>query len=345
MQEQSGVIMSKTNLLLLCGGGSSEHDISLLSAKYLEQTLSNYQEYNVLCLELTADGRYKTLQGDFCELNNDKKITFSDPVKSPWPVDYAIPCIHGYPGETGDIQSCFELINLPYFGCQSEASITCFNKVTAKMWFSALGIPNTPYLFLDSLTEDAMNKTKQALMEWGSVFIKASNQGSSIGCYRVDDINQLEEKLAEAFNFSAYVVVEKTIKARELEVAVFEHQGEVVATLPGEIVCAQNTFYSFDEKYDANSQAITHIVAPNLNETTKLKMQEYAIKAFKGLKLRHLSRIDFFVTDNDDILLNEINTFPGLTPISMFPKMLINSGLNFGDWLTESISSQIAKKS
>jgi len=335
--------MSQTNLLLLCGGGGDEHAISLLSANFFETSLADITGFNVLRVELDADGHYHTKDGDICELTNRKQIRFEDETKAPWPVDYVIPCIHGYPGETGDIQSYFELINLPYFGCDSEASRNCFNKVTAKMWFSALGIPNTPYIFLNEFNDDAISQTEQALETWGSVFIKAASQGSSVGCYRVDSKEALASSLREAFSYSPYVVVEKTIHARELEVAAYELDGEIVATKPGEIICAGNSFYTFDEKYAADSQAQTKVEA-DISDEISQQIREYAVKVFKGMKLSHLSRIDFFLTDEDEILLNEINTFPGLTPISMFPKMLQNHGDNFSEYLVSNIKAQLPNK-
>ena len=336
--------MSKINLLLLCGGGSAEHDISLLSANYFETSLAQSDKFSVLRVELDKHGKYKTMAGDVCELTNSREVRFDDQTKTPWAVDYVIPCIHGYPGETGDIQSYFNLIQLPYFGCESEASSNCFNKITAKMWFSALGIPNTPYLFLHQLDDEAIKQTQDALTQWGSIFIKAASQGSSVGCYKVDDIAKIEDTLQAAFGYASYVVIEKTIKARELEVAVYEYNGEVVATLPGEIICDSNTFYTFDEKYATNSKARTDVVASNLAPAVSEQIRDYAIKAFKGLKLRHLSRIDFFLTAENEILLNEINTFPGLTPISMFPKMLQNHGHDFTEYLSHIILSQCDSK-
>lgn len=334
--------MPKINVLLLCGGGGAEHDISLLSANYFESSLAKSAHYNVLRVELDKHGKYRTVAGDECELTNRREIRFSDENKAPWPVDFVIPCIHGFPGETGDIQSYFNLIQLPYFGCESEASSNCFNKITAKMWFSALGIPNTPYVFLHQLDDDAINQTRAALANWGSVFIKAASQGSSVGCYKVDDAQQISTVLQDAFRYSPYVVVEKTIKARELEVAVYEYDGEIVATLPGEIICDSNTFYTFDEKYASNSKARTDVVAHNVPTHVSEQIRAYAIKAFKGLKLRHLSRIDFFLTEDNEILLNEINTFPGSTPISMFPKMLQNHGHDFTEYLRLIIDSQVS---
>ncbi|MBL4816063.1 MAG: ATP-grasp domain-containing protein, partial [Shewanella sp.] len=204
-------------------------------------------------------------------------------------------------------------------------------------------IPNTPYIFLNDFSDDAIAQAQQALASWGSIFIKAASQGSSVGCYRVDSQEELTESLKQAFNYSPYVIIEKTIEARELEVAVYEKDGEIIATQPGEIICGTNTFYTFDEKYAENSQAETKVVA-DISESVSQRIREYAVKVFKGMKLSHLSRIDFFLTEDNEILLNEINTFPGLTPISMFPKMLQNHGDNFSDYLSHNITRQLNNK-
>ena len=333
--------MPNINLLLLCGGGGAEHDISLMSSKFFESSLAKSDTFSVLTVVLDKQGKYHTTNGQLCELTNSREIRFADENTPAWPVDYVIPCIHGFPGETGDIQSYFNLIQLPYFGCESEASNNCFNKITAKMWFSALGVPNTPYIFLHQFDDVAVKQTEQAFDQWGSVFVKAASQGSSVGCYKVTEKNNIQSVLKDAFSFAPYVVVEQTIHARELEVAVYEYQGEVVATLPGEIICDTNTFYSFDEKYAKNSKARTDVQAMNLTEDLSQQIRDYAIKAFKGMKLRHLSRIDFFLTQDNQILLNEINTFPGLTPISMFPKMLQNHGHDFTEYLIDVIGRQV----
>ncbi|MGB0894846.1 MAG: D-alanine--D-alanine ligase [Parashewanella sp.] len=331
--------MSKINVLLLCGGGSDEHDISLISANFIQSHLIKHPDIELVRLELDGNGRYLAEDTTEAYLTREKELVFQNQAPN-WKVDFVIPCFHGFPGETGDIQSLLTLYQIPFLGADAQASIHCFNKVTAKQWFTALGIPNTPYLFLSECNEQALTQAEQAFDDWGSIFIKASNQGSSVGCYKIENKSEIKPKLAEAFTFSDYVLIEKSITARELEVAVYEYDGEIVATLPGEIVCAENSFYSYEEKYASNSLATTDTVAKGLSKAMTDRIRQYAINVFKGMKISHLSRIDFFVTHDDEILLNEINTFPGMTPISMFPKMLENHGDDFSKFMVNIIKKE-----
>ena len=329
----------KKNILLLCGGGGPEHDISLISSKYIEQNLNDLGLYNVIKIELGKDKINRLLskdnvQGEIVELNFKRQLIGSH-VED---IHIVVPCIHGPPGETGEIQTFFELIGLPYIGCGPEASMNCFNKVTSKLWFNALEIPNTPFAFLSSMEDK--KRAHELFDRFGSVFVKAASQGSSIGCYQVFKKTELDHALSEAFKYSSYVLVEKMVNARELEISTYEYEGKIIATIPGEINCPSK-FYSYEEKYDPNSKTSTEIVAPNLPSDAVEKMRSYAIKAFTHLKLRHLSRIDFFYTDEGEILLNEINTFPGMTPISMFPKMLENNGHSFNKFFKDIIAQNI----
>ena len=332
--------MSSYNVLLICGGGSDEHEISLISADFIQKNLSKYPQIKLIKLILDKDGNFTNEQGDEFYLSNEATLIPKKEEAEKLVIDVVIPCIHGFPGETGDVQSLLKIYNFKFFGSEPEASAHCFNKITAKQWFTALGIPNTPYLFLTEFNDENVTKTQTALNKWGSVFIKAANQGSSVGCYKVDNVAEVSEKLEQAFKYSPYVLVEKTIKARELEVAAYEYDGEVIVTKPGEIICVQDTFYDFDEKYSTESKARTDVIAQNIDEETLTKIAEYSRKAFIGMKLRHLSRIDFFLTGDNEILLNEINTFPGMTPISMFPQMLINNGHDFGEYLLQIITKE-----
>ncbi|ANS87605.1 D-alanine--D-alanine ligase [Vibrio scophthalmi] len=330
--------MNKTSILLLCGGGSSEHDVSLVSANYLQSQLQLTPEFEVTRIEMKKEGWF-TDQGELALLDsNTGQLNFADQSLH---VDFVVPCIHGFPGETGDIQSLLELAGIPYLGCRAEASTNSFNKITSKLWYDALGIPNTPYLFLSENNADAFEKTKQAFEKWGSVFVKAACQGSSVGCYKVTELKELQKAIDDAFSYSDQVLVEQAVKPRELEVAAYEYQGELVLTLPGEVKAPDNTFYSYEEKYSAASHSTTDVVAKNLTEEQIEAIRINAEKVFKQMKLRHLSRIDFFLTPEGNIYLNEVNTFPGMTPISMFPKMLENNGHQFHQFLADCVKSSI----
>ena len=321
--------MKHLHVLLLCGGGGSEHEISLLSANFLESQLKSLADISVTRVELFPD-HWQTNDGRFCHLGMDRQLHFDNTAQ---PVDFVVPCIHGFPGETGDIQSMLELIGLPYLGCGSEGSKLCFNKVSTKLWLSALDIPNTPFLFLSTNNEAAHAQAHTAFRNWGAVFVKAASQGSSVGCYKVTDAAALSEAVNAAFGYSDQVLVEKAVRPRELEVAVYRYNDQLVATRPGEIATPSDSFYSYEEKYSAGSHSTTYLEAPNLSEEQVTTIREYALKAFSQLGLKDLSRIDFFLTEDNEILLNEINTFPGMTPISMFPKLLEHYGHVFAEFL------------
>ena len=327
----------KKNILLLWGGGGTEHEISGVSSKYVYQTLVDINKYNVYKVEMTKSKKFKLESGEEVTFNlNRELITKSGNI----PLHLVVPVIHGPPGETGEIQTFFELINLPYLGCRPEASQICFNKVTSKLWFTSLGIPNTPFEYLTSYSD--VSKALAMFDKFGKIFIKAASQGSSVGCYQVLKRDDVEKTIKEAFKYSEYVLVEKMVTARELEISTYEYKGDVIATVPGEIICPSK-FYSYEEKYDPHSKTTTELVAPHLSQDVVEKMREFARRAFVHLKLRHLSRIDFFYTSEGEIFLNEINTFPGMTPISMFPKMMENHGHSFKEFMSEIVEKEILK--
>ncbi|WP_417335196.1 D-alanine--D-alanine ligase [Halobacteriovorax marinus] len=323
------------NILLLCGGGGSEHEVSLRSANYIYDELEKVNLYNVFKVEIKANGDRVDHHGQLCELRKAGELYYpsSDQTHK---LDFAIPCIHGPPGENGVIQSIFELMGLPYLGCSPEPSQTCFNKVSTKLWLDALKVPNTPYIYLSDESRESISAAKEFFNANKDVYIKAASQGSSVGCYHVTSLEDLESTILSAFKFSEYVLIERTLKARELEVSAFEYNNEVVITAPGEIICPDG-FYDYDQKYSNDSATKTEVNAKGLSAEQINDIKSYSLKAFKGLKLRHLSRIDFFLTEEGKVYLNEINTFPGMTSISMFPKMMENHGVKFSEYLRKII--------
>ncbi|WP_342609748.1 D-alanine--D-alanine ligase [Vibrio tritonius] len=333
--------MTKTTILLLCGGGSSEHEVSLISANFIQKQLALTPEFNVIPVEMKTEGWFLE-SGSLVYLDTNTATLNSD--GETYHIDFVVPCIHGYPGETGDIQSMLNLAGIAYLGCGPEASSNSFNKITSKLWYDALGIPNTPYVFLSENNAEAIEKTKAALQQWGSLFVKAARQGSSVGCYKVTAEEQVAETVANAFTFSEQVLVEKAVKPRELEVAAYQFNGKLYITKPGEVIAPEDAFYTYEEKYSATSHSHTVVEAENLTDQQLAVIREAAEKAFLHMNLRHLSRIDFFLTPEGDVYLNEINTFPGMTPISMFPKMLEHNGHSFSEFLADCIKSSLIPK-
>ncbi len=330
--------MKQKNILLLSGGGSTEHDVSLVSVKHIHDCLSKISDIKVHSIEIDKKGHWIDEKKKKYLLDAKGYLRSFEQDGDPGiKIDYAIPCIHGYPGETGDIQSYFEMIGLPYLGCNSETSKICFNKITTKLWASALGVKNTPYEILSELNDESLKRIEKFQSQHGDVVIKASNQGSSVGCYLVEKNQSPSETIKKAFQYSPFVLVEKRLTPRELEVSVYEFDDKLQISYPGEIICPSK-FYSYEEKYSQGSQTTTETKAKDLSPEQVQLIQDYSKKLYHGLKLRHLSRIDFFL-DKGEIYLNEINTFPGLTPISMFPKMMEANGHAFKDFLKQQIEA------
>lgn len=319
------------NIIILKGGGGTEHDISLISAKFIESQIDK-SKFNIYSIEIDENFQW-LFNGNKCELNFARELIGKDLNVE---ISFVIPCLHGYPGETGDIQSYLELIKLPFLGCNSETSTICFNKLLTKLFLEQYSIKTTPFLQLSDQTN--LDNAVEFLKTHESVYVKATNQGSSVGCYRVTTKEDLIKSIQLAFTFSPFVIIEKDMQCRELEVAVFEHAGVFHTTLPGEIVCPDE-FYTYEEKYSSNSHTKTLITAENVSKKCHNEIIRQAQIAIKALKIRHLSRIDFFLTENEEVFINEINTFPGHTEISMFPSMMKHHGVDYSDFINEHIST------
>jgi D-alanine-D-alanine ligase len=319
------------NVLILKGGGGTEHDISLISAEFIESQINN-QKFKTLSVEISKDFQWN-YNGQKCELSFDRKLIVKGAETQ---IDFVIPCLHGYPGETGDIQSYLQLINIPYLGCNSETSTICFNKLLTKLFLEQYGINTTPFMQLNGPSD--IITAKNFLTKHGCVYVKATNQGSSVGCYRITNEQELLKSISDAFNFSPFVIIEKEIQGRELEVSVFQYNGKIHITPPGEIECP-NDFYSYEEKYSKESHTKTNILAKDISKDCLIEINRQAELAVKCLKIRHLSRIDFFLTSDSKVYINEINTFPGHTEISMFPAMMENNGVKYSDFINGLISS------
>lgn len=314
------------NIVLVYGGEGSEHEISKISASYIQEQIDT-SKFNLKVFELDKNFNFIQDSKKFT-LTPNKTLAHKDEIIA---VDYVIPCLHGYPGETGDFQSILNAYQIPYLGCDSESSKICFNKFLTKLVLENIGIKTTPFI---TVQKDNLKLADTFFETHKEVFVKATNQGSSIGCYKVSNKNDLRAKINEAFNLSKHVILEKALKPREIEVAAFEFEGKVHITSASE-VSHGGSFYDYDEKYSGNSSAKTTL-EPNLSKEIKQKLTDLSFKIFTALKLKDLSRIDFFLVDQE-IYVNEINTFPGMTSISLFPKMMEHYGVSFKSFIEEKL--------
>ncbi len=269
-------------------------------------------------------------------------------------IDAVLPVLHGPFGEDGTVQGLLEMMNVPYVGCGVFASAACMDKHYTKVLLQAAGIPVAPGITLDTRDYDAANEfaangetllaqVKQAGLRY-PLFVKPSRAGSSFGVTKVEaegDAYALAAAVFEASQHDWRVLIEQGIDAREVECAVLcpKPGDEPKASWPGEIVLDRRAegddeqFYDFDSKY-MDSKA-SHVEVPaSLPEETLQRVRQTAIKAFRAVDATGLSRVDSFVTPDGEIMINEINTMPGFTPISMYPKAWEATGLNYTDLIT-----------
>ena len=283
----------------------------------------------------------------------DGFLVGGDTVESLGHIDAVLPVLHGPYGEDGTIQGLLEMMNVPYVGCGVLASASCMDKHYTKVLLNAAGIATAPGITLDARSFDAsdgfasdaaaiMAEVEAAGLRY-PLFVKPSRAGSSFGVTKVEregDAAELAAAVFEASHHDWRVLIEQGIDAREIECAVLcaKPGDEPKASWPGEIVLDRredggDQFYDFDSKYMDSSAS--HVEVPaNLPEETLQRVRETAIKAFKAVDGMGLSRVDSFVTADGTIMINEINTMPGFTPISMYPKAWEATGLNYTDLIT-----------
>ena len=266
------------------------------------------------------------------------------------------PALHGLYGEDGSIQGMFELLKKKYVGCGILASSICMDKVYTKIIFDKAKIPQAKYIYIRKREENyyyVKNDFSEEYIDFRQmenlveeklkfpVFIKPSNSGSSVGIEKAYNGKELEEFVTYAASFDSKILIEETIEGKEVECAVLGNE-DVSTSGIGEIIPAEE-FYSFDAKYkNAESKVI---IPANITEEESKNIQKYAKKAFKAVDGTGLSRIDFFIeNESRKILINEINTLPGFTQISMYPKLWEESNIKYSDLLDKLIEFAIQKQ-
>jgi len=352
-------------IALLYGGKSGEHEISLISATAIARNIDT-TEHQLKLIGITKQGRWFLQDyGELARIKRDEKATLQIHEDAAMevsvvpaggkkgafkvganhiPVDVVIPALHGTFSEDGTVQGLLEMADVPYVGCGVLASAVAMDKEKTKVLLENAGIPIVPYICIrrsdlmssdryDELLEEAQNKLGFPL------FVKPCSAGSSDGASKAEDLRHLNGAIVEAFEWDDKILVEKAINARELECSVTGNPTtasgshkveETVVYGPGEIA-PTHEFYDYDAKYN-DPKGAKLVIPAKLDDVTRETIRNLAIQAYKTIDASGLSRVDFFVDkDNGDIYLNEINTFPGFTSISMFPKLCDNEGLPFGE--------------
>jgi D-alanine-D-alanine ligase len=346
----------KTKLGLLYGGKSAEHKVSLQTAFAVIKAL-NLEKFEVYPIYITTQGQW--IKGpQLVEPAKDvKELEFSNgnelsPLalaptlfqseKNDAQLDVIFPLLHGPNGEDGTVQGLLELLNLPYVGNGVLASSAGMDKIVMKNIFAQAGLAQVNYVaFIRSEWEKAKTDAYQTVEnELGyPCFVKPANLGSSVGISKCTNREELEAAFVEAFQFDRKVIIEEGVIAREVEVAVLGND-EPQCSVAGEIV-PKKDFYDYKAKYEDESTVL--IIPADIKKEEYAQIQETAIKAFKALDCSGLVRADFFLTKDGKALINEVNTMPGFTPVSMFPLLWKETGLDYPSLIERLVSLAIER--
>ena len=314
---------------LLYGGPSAEHDVSVLSAENVRAALGD--RYRVTPIYLARDGRWLVGDGPLAAAADGAAATFAPRAGASTVsarglgdlgLDVAFPVLHGTGGEDGTVQGFLRTLGVPFVGPDVLASAACMDKAVTRKLLEAAGLPGTPTVVVRAHEpRPTFESVRQRLAT--PLFVKPANSGSSVGITRVEDAGGFESALDLAFEYDRVLLVEQGVSGREIEVAVLGNE-QPEASLPGEIVVT-SAFYDYDAKYEDEGASRMEVPA-DLPPDTVETLRQLAVNAFEALGCEGMARVDFFVTDDGEVLVNEINTIPGFTLRSMYPVMWEKTG-------------------
>jgi D-alanine-D-alanine ligase len=341
-----------TNLLILFGGESNEHSISNISAYNILNAI-NKDKYNIIKIGITCDGKWYIVDCPLEDIKTGSWVNYRkyEAIISPSKthkgvivirnntydeieIDVCFPILHGANGEDGTIAALLKLAGIKCVTADFLSSAMAMDKKISKILFQNANIPVVPAIAIDkSFDYDAILKNISF-----PVFVKPANSGSSVGCSAVHTEAELMPALENAFVVDDSILIEKYIACREIECAVMGDNDKIFVSAPGEI-SSSSDFYDFDTKY-VNTSSVKLDIPASIDENTKNTIMDYAKKAYIALGLSGLSRVDFFMDKNtNEIYINEINTIPGFTSLSMFPLLMKNEGIEYQDLLDKLIAN------
>lgn len=339
----------KKTVALIFGGKSAEHEVSVRSAKNIFQAL-NRDLFEPLLIAISKEGTwykfndakvFDMITFEDAQLGSAERVVLTSYQNKPefksltksesYHVDMAFPILHGTMGEDGAIQGLFKMVQIPFVGCGIWGSAAGMDKEVMKRLLLHAQIPTAKYRVLLSHESQNFEQIKKDLGL--PFFIKPANAGSSVGVHKIKSAQDFSEKIKDAFMFDHKVLAEEFIQGREIECAVLGSNQEPQASLPGEII-PQHEFYSYEAKYIDDNGALLEIPA-KLDQNLTQKLQELAKRTFIAMGCDGLTRVDFFVTAQNELYINEINTIPGFTKISMYPKMWEATGVSYSELITK----------
>ncbi len=360
--------MEKINVMVVFGGKSGEHEISLISAASILRAIDK-DKYNIFTVGITKEGIWKLYEGPIDDIENGNWEQIADEARNEKnygksmcllpigedsnivvlgdgrkeKIDVVFPVLHGPFGEDGTIQGLFEMMNIPYVGAGVLASSVAMDKAVAKKLLQADEIPQAEYdvvIFREynENSEGVLNRIEEKF-EY-PVFVKPANMGSSVGITKAHNRDALKKSIEVAGKYDRKIVIEETIDGREIECAVLGNE-DPVASLPAEIIPSAE-FYDYHDKYIAGTTEFE--VPADLPEDITEKIRDMAIRVYKLMDCTGLARVDFFMENKTGrILLNEVNTMPGFTKISMYPKMMESTGIKYEDLIDRLITLAIER--
>lgn len=340
--------MNKKTVALLFGGVSSEYDVSCMSVSSVWENIDR-EKFEPVLLGITKTGEWCLYSGDIEKVRNREWDKDSENLKKAFIcpdrrvhgamvesengfeelyIDVVFPVLHGKNGEDGTMQGLLEIAGLPYVGCKVLASAACMDKDVCHTLLKGAGVPQVKWLtyFRGNVDYSEAEKAVETELGW-PVFVKPANAGSSVGISKVKSAGKLREAMELAFEHDVKVIIEEAVQNPiEVECAVLGND-ELMVGGPGEIVPADE-FYSYDAKY-YNDESETFLKA-RIDEAVAEEIRETAKKAYKILGCKGLTRVDFLINgDSGKIVLNEPNTLPGFTNISMYPKLIMSTGMTY----------------
>lgn len=351
----------RLRVLLLCGGQSTEHEISLESCRSVAAAIDR-ERFLPIVAGITREGVWQYYgEGEFADdVEDPTKIHLKAgaPVCYPGrgakgavlhvdgqaetvPFDVAFPVLHGLHGEDGTVQGLFEMFGVPYVGCDYTSSANCMDKDITKILLNSAGLSTANALVLrrgEVLPADYIEERLGM-----PIFVKPARTGSSVGISKVKSREDLPTALTEAFKYDNKVLLEECIAGREIECGVLERpDGQLFVAQPGEVI-PHEEFYSYSAKY-LNADGATIEAEADLTEEESEEVKRLAAKAFHVLGCGGMARIDFFLSNQGEWVLNEVNTIPGFTSISLYPQMMKNSGIDYADLITLLLESALARQ-